>query len=356
MRGVSKAVLWLTVFTLIAAVCATIVVTALRSPVRGAVSRYTAAFSDVSGLFTGDDVRISGVQVGKVEEVRLDGRIAKVDFTALDDHPVYQNTVAAVRYQNLLGQRYVELVQPAQPGARLAAGATIPLEQTIPSFDVAKLFNGFRPVFQTLDPAQFNQFGENLLRVIQGDETGIGAVLHDLDVISGVAVNRQAAVTLLIRNLSEISRDLGGKSAQLFHFIDTLGGVLGKFNSRAEAFRASIDVELPAFRSLVHILQYAERIFDGTTTPFYDFSTRTSPQLAWAIAGLSVVPTLLQGLRDSLVETDPATGQPYLPHTPDHADIQDRYPARDLTCSAGEVELPGVGQVSFENQNLVVCK
>ena len=81
----------------------------------------------MSGLYAGDDVRISGVQVGKVESIRLDGRIAKVDFTAQEDHPVFANTVAAVRYQTLVGQRYVELVQPAKPDQRLPAGGNIPV-------------------------------------------------------------------------------------------------------------------------------------------------------------------------------------------------------------------------------------
>ena len=78
-------------------------------------------FENSNGFYVGDDVRISGVQVGKVETVRLDGRIAKVDFTAQADHPVFTNTVAAVRYQTLIGQRYVELVQPATPDNRLVA-------------------------------------------------------------------------------------------------------------------------------------------------------------------------------------------------------------------------------------------
>ena len=179
MRSVSRALIWLTIFSAIAVVCTLIVVTALRSPINGTVSRYTAAFTDVSGLYVGDDVRISGVQVGKVETIRLDGRIAKVDFTAQDNQPLFTNTVAAVRYQSLIGQRYVELVQPATPDKRLPAGGDIPLGQTIPSFDVAKLFNGFRPIFQTVDPAQFNLLGENLLRLIQGDENGVGPFLHD---------------------------------------------------------------------------------------------------------------------------------------------------------------------------------
>lgn len=336
MRGVSKSVLWLTIFTAVAVVCALIVLTALRTPVTGAVSRYTAAFSNVSGLYVGDDVRISGVQVGKVETIRLDGRIAKVDFTALDDHPVLANTVAAVRYQNLLGQRYVELVQPAKPDQRLPAGGTIPLEQTIPSFDVAKLFNGFRPIFQTLDPAQFNLLGENLLRLIQGDEAGIGPFLHDLDVISKVAVDRQAAIVVMIRNLSAISRDLNGKSEQLFHLIATLNDVVTKFGSKAQEFRTALDTGLPVMRNTVHILQYAERTFDGTTVPLYDLTSRMWPQTPTIIAGLSLMPSLIQGLRDWLIEDEPATPT--------------------FSCSHGEVDLPGIGQVSFAQQNLVVCR
>lgn len=336
MRSVSKAVLWLTVFTAVSALCAVIVLNTLRDPVSGAVSRYTATFSDVSGLFPGDDVRISGVQVGKVDTIRLDGRRAQVGIAVLKDHALYENTDAAVRYQNLLGQRYVELVQPATPGPRLAENSTIGLEHTIPSFDVTKLFNGFRPIFETLDPAQFNQFGENLLRIIQGDETGIGPFLRDLDKLSTLAVDRQSVLKVLIANLASVSQDLGGKSHQLFALITELNEVLGTFNSKAAEFNESIDRELPTFRNAVKLLQYIERIFDGTTTPLYDLLGRMWPQTPTIVAGLSLVPSLIQGMRDSLVDDKPAR------------------PA--FECSHGEVSLPGIGQVSFVHQNLVVCQ
>ncbi|OBA76179.1 mammalian cell entry protein [Mycobacterium sp. 1554424.7] len=336
MRSVTKSLVWLTIFTAVAVVCTLIVLTALRSPVTGAISRYSAAFSDVSGLYVGDDVRISGVQVGKVETIRLDGRIAKVGFTAQDDHPVFANTVAAVRYQSLLGQRYVELAQPAKPDRRLRAGDTIGLGQTIPSFDVAKLFNGFRPIFQTLDPAQFNLLGENLLRLIQGDENGIGPFLHDLDEISKLTVKRQAVIAVVLRNLSAISEDLGGKSQQLFHLIATLNDVMTKFGSKAEEFREAMETGLPVLRSTTHMLQYSERTFDGTTVPLYDLFSRMWPQTATVIAGMSLAPSLIQGMRDWLADETPAT------------------PA--FSCSHGEVTLPGIGQVSFAQQNLVVCR
>lgn len=65
MRKLARPVFWLTVFTAVAIVCAVLLVTALRSPVDGPVSHYSATFTDVSGLDVGNDVRISGVQVGR---------------------------------------------------------------------------------------------------------------------------------------------------------------------------------------------------------------------------------------------------------------------------------------------------
>jgi len=336
MNKTTRSALALTVFAAIAVVCALIVVTALRSPVEGAVSKYTATFSDVSGLFVGDDVRISGVQVGKVETVRLNGRNADVDFSVLKSQPVYRNTVAAVRYQNLVGQRYLELAQPNSPDTVLPAGSTIPIGSTIPSFDVAKLFNGFRPIFRTLDPAQFNQLGENLLRLIQGDESGIGPVLRDLDEVSKFATDRQAVFITLIHNLGEVSADLGGKSKQVFDLITTLNGVLTRLTSKAEQFRKGIDDSVPTLRNVVHILQYLERTFDGITVPFYDLTSRMFPQTPTIIAGLSLVPSLIQGLRDQLIDDKPAVPR--------------------FTCAHGEVTLPGIGVVSFAEQNLVVCQ
>jgi phospholipid/cholesterol/gamma-HCH transport system substrate-binding protein len=268
--------------------------------------------------------------------LRLVGNDAEVDFTVLDDHPLYQNTVAAVRYQNLLGQRYLELAQPDNPGPPLAAGAAIALAQTVPSFDVSKLFNGFRPLFHTLDPAQFNQLGENLLRLIQGDASGIGPALSDLDAISKYAVDRQSVFMVLIHNLGDISRDLGGKSKQLIDLIGTLNGVLLRFTSKVEQFRTSIDEALPPLRNLVKLLDAVERDFDGSNRPLYDLMSRMFPQTPTIIAGLSLVPSLITGLRDSLVDDRPAVAA--------------------FTCSNGEVSLPGIGMVSFAQQDLVVCR
>ncbi|MGV7846697.1 MlaD family protein, partial [Mycobacterium kansasii] len=61
------------------------------------------------GLREGDDVRIAGVRVGRIEGVELVGDVAKVSFVVQNDQHVFGNTVASVTYQNIIGQRYLGL-------------------------------------------------------------------------------------------------------------------------------------------------------------------------------------------------------------------------------------------------------
>ncbi|EUA75940.1 mce related family protein [Mycobacteroides abscessus] len=107
----------LTAIVAVAVVLTLIIVNALRTPVNGPVRHYDALFTDASGLIVGNDVRISGVQVGKVEKIHLDGKNARITFNVLTDHPLYQNTTVAIRYQSLVGQRYVEIAQAPTPSA-----------------------------------------------------------------------------------------------------------------------------------------------------------------------------------------------------------------------------------------------
>ncbi|SIJ54232.1 Putative Mce family protein [Mycobacteroides abscessus subsp. abscessus] len=250
-----------------------------------------------------------------------------------DALPVLRRSVSLLRYI----ENSVDIAQAPTPSAPLAAGTTIPLGQTIPSFDIAKLFNGFRPIFETLDPAQFNRLTENILQLIQGDERGIGPILRDIDAVLKLSVDRQAALQTIITNLGDISKDLGGTSDQLFYLINDLNDVLEPFEKQADEFnRAGADA-LPVLRRSVSLLRYIENSVDGAQLPLYDVASRTTPGTPTIMAGLSLIPDLVQGMRDALIEEKTA-------------------PPTAYECKNGVVKMPGIGEVSFANQDLVVCK
>src|SRR3954453_19419159 len=72
---------------------------------------YSAVFTDAANVISGDEVRFAGVRVGTVQGVSLyDGRQQKISFTVSDDVATTTTTKVVVRYRNLIGQRYLAIV------------------------------------------------------------------------------------------------------------------------------------------------------------------------------------------------------------------------------------------------------
>src|ERR1700749_3109279 len=94
---------------------------------------YSAVFTNVSGLKGGNFVRIAGVEVGKVKDLTLrkDGTVT-VDFALDKNLTLTEGTRAAVRYENLIGDRYLSLEEGPGSVRRLQPGSTIPLARTSP--------------------------------------------------------------------------------------------------------------------------------------------------------------------------------------------------------------------------------
>ena len=102
----------------------------MQDAVDGKQVDYHAIFSDVSGLRVGDNVRVAGVQVGKVESIEVKGRQAEIGFTLRETQPLLDTTELVIRYQNLLGQRYISLIQGPKRGTKVPPGATVPINRT----------------------------------------------------------------------------------------------------------------------------------------------------------------------------------------------------------------------------------
>src|SRR3990167_4269011 len=84
---------------------------------RAKYAKYTIYFKDISGLSRKADVKIAGVKVGWVEEVKLitDGEMrAEVRAMILKDYALYHDASAVVRQEGLLGPNYLEIM-PGDP-------------------------------------------------------------------------------------------------------------------------------------------------------------------------------------------------------------------------------------------------
>lgn len=181
---------------------------------------YSAVFTNVSGLKGGNFVRIAGVEVGKVKDLTLhkDGTVT-VDFAIDRGLTLTEGTKAAVRYENLIGDRYLSLEEGPGSVRKLQQGQTIPLERTSPALDVDALIGGFRPLFRALDPDQVNALSSELLKVFQGQGGTIASVLAHTSALTTTLAGRDELIGQVITNLNTV---LGTFAARDNQFSDGL--------------------------------------------------------------------------------------------------------------------------------------
>jgi phospholipid/cholesterol/gamma-HCH transport system substrate-binding protein len=211
---------------------------------------YKAEFTDVTSLLPGDDVRIAGVRVGQVKQIKVyHQRYALVTFDVQRSVPVRVSTLAQVRYRNLVGQRYIELSEGPGPDQRLAAGSTIPLSRTQPALDLTVLFDGFRPLFKALTPEDVNKFAAEIIATLQGEGGTIDSLLAHTASVTNTVADRDAAIGSLIDNLTAVlatvdtrSKDLDQLIVQMQQLVtglagdrDTIAASLGNVNALAES-------------------------------------------------------------------------------------------------------------------------
>jgi len=112
----------------------------------GAQNKYTAVFDDVSSLKSGDAVKVAGVRIGSVSSVKLqpDNQVI-VRFGADRDIVLTSGTKAAVRYLNLVGDRYLELLDTPGSAQIAPPGSVIPVDRTAPALDLDLLLGGLKP-------------------------------------------------------------------------------------------------------------------------------------------------------------------------------------------------------------------
>jgi phospholipid/cholesterol/gamma-HCH transport system substrate-binding protein len=169
---------------------------------------YSAEFSNASGLRAGQFVRASGVEVGKVKKVDLvdgDKRI-RVDFSVDRSLPLYQSTTAQIRYQDLIGNRYLELDRGTGEGADriLPPGGFIPLARTQPALDLDALIGGFKPLFRALNPEKVNAIAQTIITVFQGEGGTINDILDQTAQLTSRLAERDQAIGEVISNLNTI--------------------------------------------------------------------------------------------------------------------------------------------------------
>jgi len=223
----------LAIFVAVTTVCTALLAVTIGNLSFEAKTRYRAEFTDVTGLNKGDDIRIAGVRVGQIDKIELhQDKFAMVTFSVDSDQPLLHNTRATVRYRNLVGNRYIALTEGTKGSAeRMRKNEVIGLERTAPALDLNVLFNGFKPLFTALTPADVNQFAFEVIKVLQGEGGTVESLLARTASLTTTLADKDKVIGDLIVNLTETLQVVSQRQANfsallvnLQHFISGLSG------------------------------------------------------------------------------------------------------------------------------------
>ncbi len=203
---------------------------------------YKAEFVDATGVVKGDDIRIAGVKVGTVQDIQIFDRThAMVYFDVKEGTTLTKDIHASIRYRNLVGQRYISLNQRVGDSSVLKPGETIPVGQTSPALDLTVLFNGFKPLFQALSPADINKLSYEIVQVFQGEGGTLESLLSHTASVTNTLAGRDELVGDLIVNLNQVLDHIGDRDDQLSELIKTFRTFIAGLKQDRAAILGSLD-------------------------------------------------------------------------------------------------------------------
>lgn len=229
-----RGVLWRLTAFMALAVAAAFATAVIFGQLRfGSGNSYHAVFSNVTGLAKGQMVRVAGVEVGKVEDIVVSpDATVRVTFAADPAVVLTEGTRAVIRYDDLIGGRYLELEEGAGAATVLRPGQTIPVARTAPALDLDSVTGGFRPLFRALSPDQINTLSGQLIAALDGQGGTISSFLNQVAVVTNTLADRDLLIGQVIDNLNSVTGSLGGQSEQLDKAVASLSELVHGLASR----------------------------------------------------------------------------------------------------------------------------
>jgi len=274
-----------------------LLVTLGRSTVGIARTSYSADFVDVTGLQSGDLVKVAGVDVGQVRDVEIvDGNLVRVGFDVRDEQPVTTGTGLFVRYENLIGDRYLELSgSPADTGAQ-DPDSVIPVDRTVPALDLDVLLNGFKPLFRGLDPGQVNDLASSIIDTLQGRSGTIDSLLTHTASLTSTLADRDDVIGRVVTNLNDVLAAVDSRDIEFSQTIESLQRLVSGLATDRAAIGESISQINGFAGDLAGLLGQVRRPLAGTIAETLRTATVLDDDRDSLNAVLAQIPVAYQSL------------------------------------------------------------
>lgn len=195
--------------------------------------RYRALFSEAGGLAAGNDVRVSGVKVGTVDDVALSHGKALVTFSLATRVRLGSETTAHIKTGTMLGARMLS-VQPTGTGT-MHAYDIIPLTRTSSPYSLTDALSDFTGNTAGTDTASLNRSLDTLSETIDRITPQLGPTFDGISRLSQSLNSRNESLSNLLKSAADVTRILSARSQQLNTMLLNVNDLVGVLNQRRYA-------------------------------------------------------------------------------------------------------------------------
>lgn len=194
----------------------------LRTAGQRGRTHVVAYFDNSNGIFTGDEVRILGVPVGKIDRIDPEPEQVKITLWVYDKYKVPADAKAAILSPSLVTARAIQLTPAYTGGPALADKAVIPHERTAVPVEWDDFREQLKKLTATLQPTEPD-----------GVSTLGGFVDTAADNLRGQGVNIRDTIIKLSQALSAV----GEHSNDIFSTVKNLSKLVSALQSSADLMR-----------------------------------------------------------------------------------------------------------------------
>src|SRR3954470_18062997 len=255
-------------------------------------------------LLPGSDVKVRGLIVGSVDQITSDGNGAEIKMKLKPDQAkrIPANVSARLVPKTIFGEKYVDLVLPAQPQGELASGSVIPEDRSKPALEINQALDDLLPVLRAIKPTELNaaltalatglrgrgdELGQTLVQLrdyVQEVNPSVPQLGRDLDLAADVAEAYDAAAPDLLHML----KNLVQTSDTIVDERTALTELLGNVTAGSDQTRSLLD------RSEDNLITINEISRDTTA-----LLKRYSPEYPCLIRGIANVIPRIHGAQPS---------------------------------------------------------
>ncbi len=206
-------------------------------------------FDDASPLEVGSEVRASGVHVGNVRDIALEGDKARVTLDVERSVlPLHRDATMKLRPVNLLGEQYIEL-DVGSPDEPFMDQPVVPAERTESSVGLDELFNTFDDPTSTALAAMITTLGEGMHDSGADAAAAIEALapaMRQANELGAVLREQNTILNQLVKQAEPVANALADRKGKtLDRLVASTERMMSTLAAREQAVKATLD-ELPA--------------------------------------------------------------------------------------------------------------